>query len=221
VIPIRSTSAGGTDVKTAAELLALSPVMPVVVLDDAAAAVPVAHALLAGGVRVIELTLRTPAALDAISRIATEVPEIVVGAGTVTTPDHAKRSADAGAAFLVTPGSTDAVLDAALATGLPFLPGAGTVSEAMRLAERGLTELKFFPAEASGGVDYLRSLAGPLPSLRFCPTGGITIESASRYLALPTVGCVGGSWLTPKDAVADGDFARIEALAKEAAALAR
>ncbi|MFD1149107.1 bifunctional 4-hydroxy-2-oxoglutarate aldolase/2-dehydro-3-deoxy-phosphogluconate aldolase [Saccharothrix hoggarensis] len=204
---------------TAADLLALSPVIPVVVVDDASHAVPLAEALLRGGVRVIELTLRTPAALAAIERVAAEVPGIVIGAGTVTTPEHAEQAAKAGAAFLVTPGSTDRVLDAAEDTGLPFLPGAATVSEAMRLAERGLTSLKFFPAEAAGGVDYLKSIGGPLPGLRFCPTGGITPASAPSYLALPNVGCVGGSWLAPKDALASGDFARIEELARAAAAL--
>ncbi|WP_092532155.1 bifunctional 4-hydroxy-2-oxoglutarate aldolase/2-dehydro-3-deoxy-phosphogluconate aldolase [Amycolatopsis arida] len=203
----------------AAELLRLSPVMPVVVLDDAARAVPMAEALLAGGVRVVELTLRTPVALAAVERVAAAVPDIVVGAGTVTTPEQARRAADAGARFLVTPGSTDAVLDAADATGLPYLPGAGTVSEAMRLAERGRTELKLFPAEAAGGIAFLRSVAGPLPGLRFCPTGGITAATAPGYLALPNVGCVGGSWLTPRDALAAGDFSRVTALAKEAAAL--
>ncbi|GAA3458979.1 bifunctional 4-hydroxy-2-oxoglutarate aldolase/2-dehydro-3-deoxy-phosphogluconate aldolase [Saccharothrix longispora] len=204
---------------TSSDLLALSPVIPVVVVDDAAHAVPLARALLRGGIGVIELTLRTPAALGAIERVAAEVPEIVIGAGTVTTPEHAERAAKAGAAFLVTPGSTDAVLNAAEDTGLPFLPGAATVSEAMRLAERGLTALKFFPAEAAGGVDYLKSIGGPLPGLRFCPTGGITPESAPRYLALPNVGCVGGSWLAPKDALVAGDYARVEALARAAATL--
>ncbi|KZB84580.1 bifunctional 4-hydroxy-2-oxoglutarate aldolase/2-dehydro-3-deoxy-phosphogluconate aldolase [Amycolatopsis regifaucium] len=204
---------------TGADLLGLSPVMPVVVLDDAADAVPTARALLAGGIGVIELTLRTPAALASIERIAAEVPEIVIGAGTVTAPEHAKQAADAGAKFLVTPGCTDSVLDAAFDTGLPFLPGASTVSEAMRLAERGLTALKFFPAEASGGVAYLKSISGPLPGLRFCPTGGITVKTAPDYLALSTVGCIGGSWLTPKDALADKDFGKIEALAAEASRL--
>jgi len=206
-------------VTTGADLLELSPVMPVVVIADAADAVPTARALLAGGIRVIELTLRTPAALEAIERIAKEVPEIVIGAGTVTAPEHAKQAADAGASFLVTPGCTDAVLDAVFETGLPFLPGASTVSEAMRLAEHGLKALKFFPAEASGGVAYLSSIGGPLPGLRFCPTGGITVKNAPDYLALPNVGCIGGSWLTPKDALAAKDFGRIEALAKEASAL--
>ncbi|MEV7555884.1 bifunctional 4-hydroxy-2-oxoglutarate aldolase/2-dehydro-3-deoxy-phosphogluconate aldolase [Amycolatopsis sp. NPDC089917] len=204
---------------TGADLLGLSPVMPVVVLDDAADAVPTARALLAGGIGVIELTLRTPAALASIERIAAEVPEIVIGAGTVTAPEHAKQAADAGAKFLVTPGCTDSVLDAAFDTGLPFLPGASTVSEAMRLAERGLTALKFFPAEASGGVAYLKSIAGPLPGLRFCPTGGITVKTAPDYLALSTVGCIGGSWLTPKDALAAKDFGKIEAFAAEASKL--
>ncbi|MER5266063.1 bifunctional 4-hydroxy-2-oxoglutarate aldolase/2-dehydro-3-deoxy-phosphogluconate aldolase [Actinosynnema sp. NPDC002837] len=204
---------------TAADLLALSPVIPVVVVDDAEHAVPLAEALLRGGVRVIELTLRTPAALAAIERVAAEVPGIVIGAGTVTAPEHAEQAAKAGAAFLVTPGSTNRVLDAAEDTGLPFLPGAATVSEAMRLAERGLTSLKFFPAEAAGGVDYLKSIGGPLPGLRFCPTGGITPATAPNYLALPNVGCVGGSWLAPKDALVAGDWARIEELARAASAL--
>jgi len=206
-------------VTTGADLLGLSPVMPVVVLDDADDAVPTARALLAGGIGVIELTLRTPAALASIERIAAEVPEIVIGAGTVTAPEHAKQAAAAGAKFLVTPGCTDSVLDAAFDTGLPFLPGASTVSEAMRLAERGLTALKFFPAEASGGVAYLKSIGGPLPGLRFCPTGGITVKTAPDYLALSTVGCIGGSWLTPKNALAAKDFGKIEALAAEASQL--
>ncbi|HEV7909010.1 MAG TPA: bifunctional 4-hydroxy-2-oxoglutarate aldolase/2-dehydro-3-deoxy-phosphogluconate aldolase [Pseudonocardiaceae bacterium] len=201
------------------DLLDLSPVIPVVVVDDADHAVPLAEALLRGGVGVIELTLRTPAALAAIERIAAEVPQIVIGAGTITAPEHAEQAAKAGAAFLVTPGSTDRVLNAAEDTGLPLLPGAATVSEAMRLAERGLTALKFFPAEAAGGSDYLKSIGGPLPHLRFCPTGGITPESAPRYLALPNVGCVGGSWLAPKDALAAGDWGRVEALARAATEL--
>jgi 2-dehydro-3-deoxyphosphogluconate aldolase/(4S)-4-hydroxy-2-oxoglutarate aldolase len=204
---------------TGADLLALSPVLPVVVLDEAEQAVPLARALLRGGIRAIELTLRTPAALAAIERVAAEVPDIVVGAGTVTAPEHAEQAAKAGAAFLVTPGGTDRLLDAVTDTGLPFLPGVSTVSEALRAAERGLSALKFFPAEASGGVSYLRALGGPLPGLRFCPTGGVTPDSAPSYLALPNVGCVGGTWLTPREALAAGDYARIEALAAQAAAL--
>ncbi|MBB1153756.1 bifunctional 4-hydroxy-2-oxoglutarate aldolase/2-dehydro-3-deoxy-phosphogluconate aldolase [Amycolatopsis dendrobii] len=204
---------------TGTDLLTLSPVMPVVVIDDVGDAVPTARALLAGGIGVIELTLRTPVALTAIERVAAEVPDIVVGAGTVTSPEQAKQAADAGAKFLVTPGCTDSVLDAAFATGLPFLPGASTVSEAMRLAERGLSALKFFPAEASGGAAFLKSIAGPLPQLQFCPTGGITVSSAPSYLALPNVGCIGGSWLTPAKLLAAKDFAAVEKLAAEAAAL--
>jgi 2-dehydro-3-deoxyphosphogluconate aldolase/(4S)-4-hydroxy-2-oxoglutarate aldolase len=207
------------EVTIGADLLDLSPVMPVVVIADVADAVPTAQALLAGGISVIELTLRTPKALEAIERVAAEVPGIVVGAGTVTSPDQVKQAADAGASFLVTPGCTDRVLDAAFDSDLPFLPGASTVSEAMRLAERGLTALKFFPAEASGGIAYLSSIGGPLPGLRFCPTGGITVKKAPDYLALPNVGCIGGSWLTPKDVLAAKDFARVETLAREAAAL--
>ncbi|WP_018684212.1 bifunctional 4-hydroxy-2-oxoglutarate aldolase/2-dehydro-3-deoxy-phosphogluconate aldolase [Actinokineospora enzanensis] len=196
-------------------LLDVSPVVPVVVIEDVERAVPLAAALLRGGVGIVEVTLRTPAALEAIRRIAAEVPDTVVGAGTVTAPKHAAAALEAGAQFLVTPGSTDRVLDAAADTGLPLLPGAATVTEAMRLAELGYTELKFFPAEAAGGAAFLKSIAGPLPGLRFCPTGGISVRTAPSYLALPNVGCVGGSWLTPTGA----DPAEIERLAKEASAL--
>ena len=200
-------------------VLDLAPVMPVVVVTDAADAVPLARALVAGGLPAIEVTLRTPAALASIERIAAAVPDLVVGAGTVTAPGHAKQALDAGARFIVTPGSTDALLDAVAATGLPFLPGVSTVGEAMRALERGYSVLKFFPAEAAGGVPYLKSIHGPLPGLRFCPTGGITVESAPSYLALPNVGCVGGSWLTPSDALATGDWSRVETLAAAAATL--
>lgn len=200
-------------------LLDLAPVIPVVVLDDAERAVPLARALLAGGLPAIEITLRTPCALDAIGRIAAEVPEAVVGAGTVRTPADVTAAVRAGARFLVSPGVTPALLDAMLDSGLPFLPGAGTVSEVMALAERGLREQKFFPAEAAGGVPYLKSLASPIPEVRFCPTGGIRPANAPEYLALPNVGCVGGTWLTPADALASGDYGRIEKLAREAAAL--
>ncbi|MGZ6745957.1 MAG: bifunctional 4-hydroxy-2-oxoglutarate aldolase/2-dehydro-3-deoxy-phosphogluconate aldolase [Nocardioides sp.] len=200
-------------------VLDLVPVVPVVVVDRVADAVPIARALVAGGLPAIELTLRTPVALDAIRAIADEVPEIVVGAGTVVTPGQAKEAHDAGARFLVSPGTTHALLGAMADTGLPFLPGTATVSEVLAVLEAGCTEMKLFPAEASGGTDYLRSLASPVPAARFCPTGGITAASAPAYLALPNVGCVGGSWLTPADAVASGDWARIERLAAEAAAL--
>ena len=200
-------------------LLGLSPVVPVVVLRDVEHAVPVARALARGGVPVVELTLRTPVALEALRLIAQEVPEVVVGAGTVTTPAQAEAAAEAGARFLVTPGTTPTLLEAALATGLALLPGAATVSEALALRERGLSALKLFPAEASGGRAFLSAVAGPLPDVRWCPTGGISVASAPEYLALPTVACVGGSWLTPAASLAEGDWAVVEHLAAEAAAL--
>ena len=200
-------------------LLDRVPVVPVVVVNDLAQAVPVARALVAGGLPVIELTLRTPVALDAIRAIADEVPEILVGAGTVLTPGQAKEAKDAGAQFLVSPGATPSLLAGMTDTGLPFLPGTATVSEVLAVLETGLTEMKFFPAEASGGTGFLSSIASPVPAARFCPTGGITTASAASYLALPNVGCVGGSWLTPKDALETGDWARVEQLAAKAAAL--
>ncbi|MFD9212577.1 bifunctional 4-hydroxy-2-oxoglutarate aldolase/2-dehydro-3-deoxy-phosphogluconate aldolase [Streptomyces sp. NPDC059544] len=200
-------------------VLDLAPVVPVVVLDDAADAVPLARALVAGGLPAIEVTLRTPAALDAIRAIAEEVPGAVVGAGTVITPRAVADAAAAGARFLVSPGWTDALLDAMASSGVPFLPGVSTASEVVGLLERGVHEMKFFPAEASGGTPYLTSLAGPLPQARFCPTGGITRASAGSYLTLPNVGCVGGTWMLPPDAVATRDWHRVETLAREASAL--
>ncbi|MEI5675379.1 MULTISPECIES: bifunctional 4-hydroxy-2-oxoglutarate aldolase/2-dehydro-3-deoxy-phosphogluconate aldolase [unclassified Nocardioides] len=200
-------------------LLTLAPVVPVVVVSDLAHAVPVARALVAGGLPVIELTLRTPVALDAIRAIASEVPDITVGAGTVTSPALAAAAAEAGAQFLVSPGATPAVLAGMRDTGLPFLPGTATVSEALAALEAGCTELKFFPAEASGGAAYLGSLASVVPAARFCPTGGITAASAPSYLSLANVGCVGGSWITPASVLAAGDWDRVSALAAEAAQL--
>ncbi|MFG3479979.1 bifunctional 4-hydroxy-2-oxoglutarate aldolase/2-dehydro-3-deoxy-phosphogluconate aldolase [Streptomyces sp. NPDC047980] len=200
-------------------VLDLAPVVPVVVLDDAADAVPLARALVSGGLPAIEVTLRTPAALDAIRAIAEEVPGAVVGAGTVITPGAVADAAAAGARFLVSPGWTDALLDAMASSGLPYLPGVSTASEVVGLLERGVHEMKFFPAEASGGTPYLTSLAGPLPQARFCPTGGITRASAGSYLTLPNVGCVGGTWMLPPDAVATRDWHRVETLAREASAL--
>ena len=200
-------------------LLDRVPVVPVVVVDDLAQAVPVARALVAGGLPVIELTLRTPVALDAIRAIADEVPEILVGAGTVLTPGQAKEARDAGAQFLVSPGATPSLLAGLADTGLPFLPGTATVSEVLAVLEAGWSEMKFFPAEASGGAAFLSSVASPVPAARFCPTGGITAATAASYLTLPNVGCVGGSWLTPKDALASGDWARVERLAAAAASL--
>jgi len=200
-------------------VLDLAPVVPVVVLADPADAVPLARALVAGGLPAIEVTLRTPGALEGIRAIAGEVPEAAVGAGTVITPGQVAESVAAGARFLVSPGWTDALLEAMLGSGVRFLPGVSTTSEVVALLERGVREMKFFPAEAAGGTAYLRSLSGPLPQARFCPTGGIGPDSAPRYLALPNVGCVGGSWMLPADAVAARDWARIERLAREAAGL--
>lgn len=200
-------------------VLDLAPVVPVVVLEDAADAVPLARALVAGGLPAIEVTLRTPAALDAIRAIAAEVPDAVVGAGTVISARNVEDAVAAGARFLVSPGWTNSLLDAMKASGVPFLPGVSTTSEVVALLERGVTEMKFFPAEAAGGTAYLKALSAPLPQARFCPTGGITPASAPSYLALPNVGCVGGSWMLPGDAVAAKDWGRVERLAREASAL--
>ncbi len=204
---------------TPESLLSVVPVVPVVVIDDLAHAVPVARALVEGGLPVIELTLRTPVALDAIRAIAAEVPEILVGAGTIVSPAQAKLAVEAGAQFLVSPGSTPTLLGAMADSGVPFLPGTATVSEVLAVLEAGFTEMKFFPAEASGGAAYLKSIASPLPDARFCPTGGITAASAASYLSLPNVGCVGGSWLTPGDLLAAGAWAQVSALAAAAASL--
>ncbi|MDT6982066.1 bifunctional 4-hydroxy-2-oxoglutarate aldolase/2-dehydro-3-deoxy-phosphogluconate aldolase [Streptomyces lusitanus] len=200
-------------------VLGLAPVVPVVVVEDVADAVPLARALVTGGLPAIEVTLRTPAARDAIRAITAEVPGAVVGAGTVLTPEQVTDAVTAGARFLVSPGCTDALLAAMRASGVPFLPGVSTASEVMALLERGVREMKFFPARAAGGTAYLKSLAGPLPQARFCPTGGIGPDTAPEYLALPNVGCVGGSWMLPEDAVAARDWDRVERLAREAAAL--
>jgi 2-dehydro-3-deoxyphosphogluconate aldolase/(4S)-4-hydroxy-2-oxoglutarate aldolase len=200
-------------------LLDRVPVIPVVVIDDLDQAVPIARALVAGGLPVIELTLRTPVALDAIERIANEVPEIYLGAGTIVEPGQAKQAAAAGAQFLVSPGSTRTILNAMTDTGLPHLPGVATVSEIMAALEAGYTELKFFPAEAAGGAPYLKSVGSPIPAARFCPTGGISTTNAPQYLGLPNVGCVGGSWITPGDLLAARNWARITELASHAAKL--
>jgi 2-dehydro-3-deoxyphosphogluconate aldolase/(4S)-4-hydroxy-2-oxoglutarate aldolase len=179
------------------DLLDLVPVIPVVTIDDAAHATSVARALAAGGVRVIEVTLRSPAALDAIRAIAAEVPDARIGAGTVCTGEQARAAADAGAQFLVTPGSTQALLDTMQECAIPFLAGVATSSDVLRLLERGISHAKLFPAAAAGGTGLLRALHGPFSQVRFCPTGGITPATAAGYLALPNVACVGGSWLAP------------------------
>jgi 2-dehydro-3-deoxyphosphogluconate aldolase / (4S)-4-hydroxy-2-oxoglutarate aldolase len=197
------------------DLCALAPVVPVLVLDDAAHARPLAAALIAGGLPALEVTLRTPAALDAIQAMS-GVPGAVVGAGTLITPEDVRAAKAAGAVFGVSPGATDALLRACEAEGLPLLPGAATASEAMALLERGYDMQKFFPAEASGGIAALAALGGPLPQIGFCPTGGITAQNAPAYLALPNVVCVGGSWLAPRPLIEAMKWDRIAALAEEA-----
>ncbi len=201
-------------------LLDIVPVIPVVIVHDAADAVPIAGALVAGGLPIIELTLRTPAALDAIERIAAEVPEIIVGAGTIVDTSQSKLAAAAGAQFLVSPGSTPDLRASMRDTGLPHLPGVATVSEVLTLLEDGYTDMKFFPAEVAGGAPYLRAIHSPVSAARFCPTGGITPTNLASYLALPNVCCVGGSWLTPSDAVEGQDWATISDLAAVARELA-
>jgi 2-dehydro-3-deoxyphosphogluconate aldolase/(4S)-4-hydroxy-2-oxoglutarate aldolase len=196
-----------------------TPVIPVLTIERAADAVPLARALVAGGLRVIEVTLRTRAAVEAIAKIAAEVPDCVVGVGTVTRSGDIATAISAGAKYLVSPG-TPAELAAALAdASVPVLPGCGTVSEAMALSARGFKVLKFFPAEACGGVAWLKSVGAPLPDAKFCPTGGIDGKNAATYLACPNVLAVGGSWVAPKDAIAAADWTRITKLASEAAAL--
>lgn len=198
-------------------ILRAAPVVPVLVIDDLAAAVPIARALVSGGLPAIEVTLRTPVAAEAIRAIAAEVEGATVGAGTVLTPVQVELAVDAGAAFLVSPGTTPDLLSEAEDAPVPFLPGAATATEAMVLAERGYRYLKFFPAEPAGGVAYLKALASPLPDTLFCPTGGITAASAPDYLALKNVICVGGSWLVPPASVASGDWASIAAMSAAAA----
>lgn len=202
----------------AAEICRLAPVVPVMVIEDAGSAAALARALVAGGLPALEVTLRTPAALDAI-RAMVEVPGGVVGAGTLLTPADVKAAKAAGAAFGVSPGATDRLLDACAEEGLPLLPGAATATEVMALLEKGYTVQKFFPAEASGGSPALKAISGPIPQVRFCPTGGVNRNNVQGYLGLGNVICVGGSWVAPPELVKAGDWAAIERLAAEAAAL--
>lgn len=197
----------------------LAPVIPVVVIHDAKLAVPMARALVAGGAPAIEVTLRTPAALDAIRAIAAEVEGAMIGVGTVLTARDLDAAREAGARFAVSPGASPKLLDAADDSDLPLLPGAATASEIMALLERGYRHLKFFPAVPAGGHKLLGAWASPLPQVRFCPTGGISLSNAADFLTLPNVICVGGSWLTPPDKMAAGDWDAIELLAREAAGL--
>jgi 2-dehydro-3-deoxyphosphogluconate aldolase/(4S)-4-hydroxy-2-oxoglutarate aldolase len=201
------------------ELAALGPVIPVIVLQDVAHAVPMARALVEGGVRVLEVTLRTPVALACMEAIARDVPEAIVGAGTLRTVADVRAARDAGCRFGVSPGYTLEIGAACREAHLPLLPGVATASEVMAANADGLAFLKFFPATAAGGVPMLKALAGPFPDVVFCPTGGITVETAPQFLALPNVRVCGGSWLTPADALAAGDWDRITRLAREAAAL--
>ncbi len=204
-----------------AAIAARAPVVPVLTIERAADAVPLARALVKGGLPVLEITFRTDAALEALRTIAAEVPDAIVGAGTVLDAGQLEQAKRAGARFAVSPGSTAALAQAATAVGLPFLPGVQTVSEAMVLSEQGFRLLKFFPADNAGGLGWLGAVAAPLAGLRFCPTGGIGAESAPAYLALANVACIGGSWVAPREAVAAGDWARIERLAAAASALKR
>ncbi|HCD64391.1 MAG TPA: keto-deoxy-phosphogluconate aldolase [Alphaproteobacteria bacterium] len=201
-------------------ILNLGPVMPVIVIDEADKAVPLAEALLSGGIRTAEITLRTPAALAAIQEMATHCPAITVGAGTVRTVQQARQVAAAGGRFAVSPGTTSSVVSGCAEAGLPLLPGAATVSEMMALSEQGFTALKFFPATAAGGLNFIKALASPLPDLTFCPTGGITPDTAPDWLALSNIACVGGSWVAPQDLIAKADFVEITNRARAAACLA-
>jgi 2-dehydro-3-deoxyphosphogluconate aldolase/(4S)-4-hydroxy-2-oxoglutarate aldolase len=202
-------------------VLHVSPVIPVVTITDPQHAVPVARALADGGVRIIELTLRTDSALESLKRIANEVPDILVGAGTILTPAQADAAVAAGAQFLVSPGVTPSLLDHMLQLRVPVLPGVATVGEVMAVLERGITAMKFFPAGPAGGPEYLAAIGAPIPQVQFCPTGGVSLESAPGYLSLPNVSCVGGSWLTPRAAVEAEDWQQITRLAQGAAALGK
>jgi 2-dehydro-3-deoxyphosphogluconate aldolase/(4S)-4-hydroxy-2-oxoglutarate aldolase len=204
-----------------AEILQLSPVMPVVTIEEAAAGPDLARALVRGGIKVIEVTLRTPQALAAIEAIAAEVPEICVGAGTVMSPDDLNLAANAGAAFAISPGATRELLAAGANFRIPYLPAVATASELMTAIAAGFRYFKLFPANVAGGVQALKAFHGPFPEVRFCPTGGINLQTAASFLDLPNVLCVGGSWLTPGDLLKSHDWGRIESLAREAAALRR
>ena len=206
------------DIAAIRSILSLAPVVPVIILDDISQARPLAEALVAGGLPILEVTLRTPNALKVMEEMG-KVTGAIVGSGTVRNALHMQQSVDAGCRFMVSPGISPRILDAADDIGIPLLPGIGTPSEAMTAAERGYSFLKFFPAEALGGAPVLKAFASPLADIKFCPTGGLDPAKAKTYLALPNVVCVGGSWMMPADALASGDWARIETLAREASAL--
>lgn len=211
----------GANDETLASILAAAPVVPVLTIEDRATAVPLARALVAGGLTALEVTLRTAAGLECIRAIKGEVEGCNVGAGTVLDARQVDDAVGAGATFLVSPGVSPKLLEAARECPVPFLPGVATAGEAMALAEDGFAILKFFPAEPAGGIAYLKALGAPLPGIRFCPTGGVGAKNAAEYLALHNVICVGGSWVAPTDAIASGNWTRITALSKEAAQLGR
>ena len=213
------TTSTTPNIWTALQVMQDAPVIPVIVLNDIAHAVPIARALVAGGMRMLEVTLRTPQALACMEAIAKEVPEAVVGAGTVRSPADATAAARAGARFAVSPGYTSAVGQACRDLGLALLPGVATGSEIMMAQEDGHTELKFFPAMQAGGPAMLKAWGGPFFDIKFCPTGGVTLQNAPEFLALPNVVCVGGSWIVPADAMAQGDWGRITQLARDTLAL--
>ena len=201
------------------KILSLGPVMPVIVIEQANHAIPLGEALLTGGIKTIEITLRTSAALNAIEQLAKHLPEIYVGAGTILTKENATRAKNSGAKFCVSPGTTSSIIDACNECNISLLPGASTVSEMLTLSEAGFSEIKFFPASAAGGIPFIKSLLSPLPNLKFCPTGGISYETASEWLSLVNVSCVGGSWIAPAKDINDQNFSEITARAKQATKL--
>ena len=201
------------------DIMNTSPVIPVMVINKLEHAVPLATALVEGGLKVLEITLRTPVALEAIKKIKTEVPGAIVGAGTVINLETLEKTIEAGSEFIVSPGVTDSLIDAALKSGIPILPGIVTPSEVMNLLEKGITEMKFFPAEAAGGIPMVKSIGGPLPQVTFCPTGGVNPKNAGEYLALKNVACVGGSWMAPADLVDAEDWDEIKRRTVEAIAI--
>ena len=201
------------------KILSLGPVMPVIVIEQANHAIPLGEALLTGGIKTIEITLRTSAALNAIEQLAKHLPEIYVGAGTILTEENATQAKNSGAKFCVSPGTTSSIIDACNECNISLLPGASTVSEMLTLSEAGFSEIKFFPASAAGGIPFIKSLVSPLPNLKFCPTGGISYETASEWLSLVNVSCVGGSWIAPAKDINDQNFSEITARAKQATKL--
>ncbi|HEC59033.1 hypothetical protein LCGC14_0858000 [marine sediment metagenome] len=205
---------------TIKEIMTISPIVPVMVINNVEHAVPLAKALVKGGLKVLEITLRTPAALESIRRIKAEVPDAIVGAGTIINIETLNQAIDAGAQFIVSPGTTDKLIDAAIATGVPLLPGIANPSDALRLLEKGITAMKFFPAEAAGGVPMLKSIGAPIPQITFCPTGGVSQKNVKEYYNLSNVACVGGSWMCAANLVDAENWDEITRLSAEAVQLA-